>query len=167
MLRYLPIFLFTVLSLTAAPAKTPVDLSFTNDGREWVKVRDEELDGQGLVEYMLPGQDKTNWTEVVTLQYFWSEDLDPKQLFELLMHDIEGKVGAKNVTKKILKEVPKKDLFGEWWIKDSTNDQHELIRIMSNGKVIGIIRYTTKAGDVPEKNINKWRTIIESATLNQ
>ena len=151
-------------ALLAGGQPVPVSIPIDQDSRDWVKVREDDINGQGIVEFMLEDQDRTNWTEVVTLQYFWSDTLNPKELFNMFIGDLEQQVGSDKITKTILEE-KHRDIMAEWTIDGTSNDQKEIIRIFGDGKVVVILRYTVKPERASEKNIQTWKEIIRQASL--
>lgn len=146
-------------------SKAPVNLSIQNDGREWVIDRDENLDGQGIVEYILKDESKNNWTELVTIQYFWSDSLDPKELFKMFMNDLKNHAGNAEVSETIIEEKDR-DVIAKWEVEGTAEDQQEVIRIMGDGRIVAIVRYTVKKDKVDPEKLKKWTDIIKNASLN-
>ena len=160
-LLVLPFFLHA-----AVESKKPkLQLMFSEDGREWVKVREENLNGQELVEFMLKNESPATWTELVTLQSFASDQIEPKSLFDLFMRDLEQQVGGGKITHKII-EQNDTHVMAEWSLDGTQNNQRELIRIMKKDGVVAIVRYTTKKERVTDKTFNTWVKIIKGAVIS-
>lgn len=158
-------FLLCIRPLSAElTTEVPVKIPFETDGRKWEVVRNEEVKGQGLVEYIPEGQTPENWQDVVTLQYFSSNKVTPQQLFQLFINDIQAQAGEGEFKKEIIQEAPT-NVIAQWSISGTKHDQTELIRIASKGDLIAIIRYSYHSSNPPTDVISKWKSILEKVQL--
>lgn len=153
------IFAFTSL------AALDVTIPFSDDSRSWELVREEEVQGQGIMEYMPKGQTAKDWKEVVTVQYFSSDQIQPKQLFELFMTDISKQVGDGNLKKQVFQDTDT-NVLASWTLTGTGHDQTELVRIFSNQGTIAIVRYTTRATEPNSSQLTLWKTILEKVQVN-
>lgn len=141
-----------------------VTIPFSDDSRSWELVREEEVDGQGIIEYMPQGQTVKDWKEVVTVQYFSSDQIQPKQLFQLFMADLDKQVGDGTLKTAMFKDVDD-NVLASWTLTGTGHDQAELVRIFRNQDKIAIIRYTTRGGQLSPADITLWKTILENTQI--
>lgn len=143
---------------------SPVKVPFEADGRKWELVREEDADGQGLVEYLPAGQTPEKWQEVVTVQYFSSDKINAQQLYQLFMKDIESQASDGQLSKQVYVETPA-NVLAEWNLKGTPHDQTELVRIFNNGKLMAIVRYTNRAETPSKELMTKWKSILEKVQI--
>ncbi len=158
------ILLFGVAS--ADESAGPITLDLEKSGNEWTKERDEAFENQGVVEFSLANENPDNWSEVVTVQYFTGARIPPKELFDLFIEDLKKHSGEETIESKIIKDKGD-DLFGEWSILGTPQDQHEWLRIISNGNTTAIIRYTTKNQSDLEGSRLVWEEILYDAHFTE
>jgi hypothetical protein len=163
-LALLIVILFACPLAAELPTTIPVQIPFEADGRKWEVVRQEEVKGQGLVEYIPEGQQPENWQDVVTLQYFSSNKVTPPQLFQLFINDIQAQAGSGEFKKEVIEESPN-NVIAQWSISGTKHDQTELIRITNKGDLVAIIRYSYHSSTPPQDVIAKWKSILEKIQL--
>lgn len=170
MVRYLNLLVLFMGFVFASPLaaeqtkEVPVKIPFEADGRKWNIVRNEEMKGQGLVEYIPEGQTPEEWKDVVTVQYFKSDKVTPPQLFQLFINDIQAQAGSADFKKEVLEETPN-NVIAKWSVSGTKHDQTELIRITNKGDLIAIIRYSYHSSTAPDDVMTKWKSILEKAEL--
>lgn len=143
---------------------SPVKIPFEMDGRKWDLIREEEADGQGLVEYLPAGQTPEKFQEVLTVQYFSTDKIDAQHLFAVFMKDIESQAEDGKLSKNVFVETPT-NVIAEWNLSGTSHDQTELVRIFSNGKVMALVRYTNRAETPAKDTMNKWKSILEKVQI--
>lgn len=148
---------------TAQPSVT-VDFSLAPDGRAW-KLANETNDGtMGIQQYVLPDEKPDLWTELFTIHKYYNVTVDPQQysdafIKELQKLDPEDKIEHRVISKDA------NNLLGEWWIAGGLKAQHEWYRVITDGKNVVVIRYTTRRVKSVEADRAKWEGILNSAKI--
>lgn len=141
-----------------------IKFPFYEDGRKWKKGTIEESEKFSLTEYILEGESKENWSELVTTQYFNTtsdfclETFYNNFILELAKNKPQNKIDSRIISSS------SDQLLAEWWIQQkSANDQHEWVIIFQKKRNVGILRYTTKRMDICHTRGKIWEDILSRA----
>lgn len=148
-------------------AEPKISYSLDADGRNW-KIKTEAHDDKtSIVEYTPEQVSNDEFQELLTIHTFKNLDITPRGYWELFIQALKKNAPHDKIQSRIIKE-DKDSLLGEWWISDnSPNDQHEWIRIFSDGKNLALLRYTTSDLGNVENVRQKWEKILGSATYSK
>lgn len=164
---------FSCLNAEQKLSKTvPIEIPLNEDGRKWELIREEEVGGkteeggtgQTLLEFMPEGQDPNDWKEVLTVHYFYNDKIVPKQLFDLFMQDIEAQTGPTKLKTEVLEDT-ETNVLAKWVVTGTSQDQTELVRVFSNGKILAIIRYANRSSTPSKDLLAKWQGILEKSEI--
>lgn len=136
------------------------------DGRGWrcnYRVNNRIVSS---AEYVLPGEQIQNWSELVNIQRLHGQaKRGPlKQVVEGMMASLEKSNPDREF--HILDEKPASILF-EWKTGGNENSaaQHEIVRMFSGPTDVYRIAHVKKVPSIPEEERNKWIAILSAAEL--
>lgn len=158
------IFITASLFAENDAADVKVKIPFEDDGRKWELFSKEDLGGQTVLQYIPAGQNPDNWEEVLTVQYFTSDQITSDQLYQLFMQEIESQVGNGQF-KKIIDQQAPNNVLAQWTLSGTTHDQSEWVRITNKNNLVAVIRYTYHSATPPEATMTKWKAILEKVQI--
>lgn len=138
-----------------------LELAF--DNRDWTVGYSQESDGQGITEFVLPGQTVESWNELVTAQYFTNRNETPEAYVNVFEQMLRTK--CPGVDFSIVTSSPG-DIEAEW-----SGDcapymtQHEIMRVFKSGNMIYRIAYTVTSAELSSGVRTVWLDLLKSARV--
>ena len=145
------------------PTISGLELAF--DNRDWSLGYSQEADGQGIAEFVLPGQTVESWTELVTAQYFTNQEENAEtyvNVFEQML-----KKTCPNAEFTIVESAPG-NIEAEWFGDCAPYmTQHEVMRVFKDGNTIYRLAYTVTAADISSGVRTVWLDLLKAAHVAQ
>jgi len=137
------------------------------DGRTWEAVEQTRTRESALVIYVLPGQTKEEWSELVTtgLTFGGHRRATVAQLAEITRKALEK--DCQGLKWEILEESEKSIMY-EWrhfGCKDKQPGQHEIARLTVGRLGIHRLAYDSRTGRIPRGLRRQWVKAISQATV--
>ncbi len=165
-MKHLLIIFALVLSIVQLQAEEAngVVFSLKDDNKMWKIGSEYRVDSQQIIQYIPESETIYNWKELLTIQTIENARIDPMNVFQLLLKELENIGSGKDLIGHRIISNNDKGVLAEWWIdQQSPNDQHEWIRIFNAGSSTAIMRYTTKRTDKLEQVEKIWIPILTQA----
>ena len=154
------------LILCAAGHSHAEQVKLTFDDRQWEIGYEVEDTQQGMVEFVVKGENVNAWTELVTLQAFFG--LQETATPESYMNGMgEGLRKACPDARTNLIRKGANDIVFDWEIKSCPGQeaQYEIDRVIAGTKALYVIHYATKKLPVAAETRDKWAGLLSAATL--
>jgi hypothetical protein len=147
------------------PVKEPWSFGF--DGRKWAVGNRRQVGSEAVIEYVLPGETVTNWSELVTSQFIGDMDrFDPEQWLTMFTESM-----AEKYTTFKWKRYSVKDgsVLFEWQHQGGSQwpAQHEVKRVVKQGRTVYILAYVKKTSKLDDTKREKWIDLLKEATIVQ
>lgn len=102
-----------------------------------------ENEQQMVKTYTLKEESIEKWNELVTIQKVNGLTMSPSEFFDLFIKQLETLAKGVKIQTTIFENTPT-ELYAEWGIKDSVENQHEWVKMNKTKNGYVILRYTTK-----------------------
>ena len=136
------------------------------DDRQWEIAYEVEDQQQGMVEFVVKGEDVNAWTELVTLQAFFGlqETATPDGYMDGMGEGLRNICpdARTNLIRKGANDV----VFG-WEIAACPGQeaQYEIDRVIAGAKALYVIHYATRKLPVASQTRDKWVALLSAAAL--
>ena len=141
------------------------------DTRPWKVVSNKYNKNCHLKEYLLTDETAENWSEQVSVGYFFQNKGSLDDFYKAFLSGIKDKTAKASLNTRLLHKAPNA-LFFEWWTENQTpqktdaNNVHEWVELVQNGTTFSIFRYTTKKLDAINTLRPTWEKAIGSTLRN-
>jgi len=147
------------------PVKEPWVFCF--DGRKWAVGNSKQVGSEAVIEYVLPGETVTNWTELVTSQFVGNMDrFAPEQWLTMFTDSMAEKYATFKWERHLAKDG---SVLFEWQHQGGSQwpAQHEVKRVVKQGGTVYILAYVKKTSHLEEAKRQKWIDLLNEATIVQ
>ena len=167
-----PFFLCIMLLNSCAPRYQEF-LTPGFDLKEWKLENVVEGKDQSMYEYVHPGENIDNWTELLTWQVL-RKPADPEPIDAMVarVHAEDTKSCPDGFAQNIIAlgsptETEEASILYEWWFKNcpQQTDQHEIAKIIYGKFSIFRIAYVAKIQSLPQEKKEKWIKELSEAKI--
>ena len=140
-------------------------IEIPTDSRAWGEGSRNSAGNKGVVEYVLPGEDVKNWTELVSINYF--QGLEETGLLERFLKFTKdglqtqcGDVQWQDLEKKsngMIYTWSAQDCQGGW------PDQAEVARVIKGQQGLYVLHYASKTVPIPQEKRETWASLFNKA----
>jgi len=143
----------------------PIEISINENGEEWVKSYEGNLDTLSIIQFVPRGENLQNWTKLINIISYKGVNDSPSKMFAMMKEELKTRIPDKKIEFNVISEEPD-SIFAEWWINEnSAVDEHSWIKIMRGKNQSVTLLYTIKnINEVPEVRKN-WEETIRNAKI--